>query len=279
MPLPVPVHQRRLVARLEACAAELPLAPAQLSRELRELGRALHAAGLPARAERAEVLARAWSCQASLAGDRGLHLCLVCGASLAAHRAGTLTCTVRCRQALARGRRLSPSQRVARLAGCEPRDCWRTPPQLIQALEAELGPVALDAAATVVDSVAPSWIGPPTGDALQVPWGPRPGWVWCNPPYSRRAGGLLAWVNRAVHQAETWGLVVVLCVPPGIGSAYRQRLVSEAAEVRDLVGRVAFLNPDTGRPGTGNREGSTLALLRPGGAGGARVRSWDWRVP
>lgn len=185
-----------------------------------------------------------------------------CGASLAGRRRQTRTCSAACRVRRHRTARLPRSQRLARELGLEPRDFWRTPPTLIALLVDELGPVALDAAATTEDAIAEAFLTP-ADNALVCEWGPVSGWVFVNPPYSRKGGGLLVWLRRCIDQARRWGCVVVLLAPPGVGSRYRAEALGRGVEVRDLERRLAFIHPDTGRPVAGNREGSTLFIIRP----------------
>ena len=158
---------------------------------------------------------------------------------------------------------MSRSAIYAALFGLEPRDFWRTPPEVIAAIEQEFGPIGLDACAMPDDAVCSGHIGP-ADDCRKVEWGPicRTKLVFVNPPYSRRAGGLLSFMDCAADQSGRWDLTVIVLAPPGVGSAYRRLAVAEGAEIRDLPKRLSFLHPDTGLLVQGNREGSSLFIFR-----------------
>lgn len=73
-----------------------------------------------------------------------------------------------------------------------PRQEWRTPPDLIDAIRATFGPIALDAAANGANTVGADYLGPShqnpkQRDALAADWskaaGPD-GLVFVNPPFS-----------------------------------------------------------------------------------------------
>lgn len=201
--------------------------------------------------------------------------CAACNAPLQGKQ--RRACSEACRLRAWRGHTYDPTQDLAATLGLTWRDFWRTPPELLVALVAEFGPCGLDAAATELDAVAPAWITPQQ-NALTSCWAElaAPGWWWCNPPYSRAGGGLLAWVRRTWEQTQAGpaGQLAILLVPPGVGTQYRVFALAAAPEVRDLDKRQAFLNPKTGRPTRGNREGSSLILFRQGERGPARVRVW-----
>lgn len=158
---------------------------------------------------------------------------------------------------------MSRAAQYSQLFGLEKRDFWRTPPEVLAEIEAEFGAIGLDACALPDDSVAAVCIGPDE-DCRRVEWGPRfsGSIVFLNPPYSRKAGGLLSFVERAADQARAWHLLVILLAPPGVGSRYRSRARELGAEIRDLPGRLSFIHPDTGRPMVGNRDGSSLFIFR-----------------
>ena len=159
----------------------------------------------------------------------------------------------------------------AAMAACfdiEARDLWRTPRAVFEHYNATYGFI-LDAAASELDALAPRWIGPDL-DALQVSWVAAAGGAgqsaWCNPPYSRRAGGLGTWIAKGLEEASR-GLDVVMLVPPNVDASYWS-LVDQAVEDGrarvDLIrGRLAFRDPTTDRPVRGNRGGSAVVHLWP----------------
>lgn len=210
------------------------------------------------------------------AADPVARRCVTCDADLTGRRPHARACSPACRAKAARNAQVPRAERLAARWGLLARDFWRTPPALVAAVAAELGgPFGLDAASAGDDAVAPRWLTP-DDDARAASWAracapgmPR---AWCNPPYSRLGGGLLAWVEAAVR-ARDEGLAVALLVPPSTSTRYWQLLQGEADEVLLLSRRVAFLDPNTGEAQKGNRGDSAVALFRPGARRGL-VRSW-----
>lgn len=282
--------QRRAIELVDRLAA---FAASDWSRHAEDLRRAstlCRREALPIQAERAAQLAQAAEAQAKRAGSQAARAapswCVACGARLVAEAITRRFCGAPCRLRAWRGVWTSPIAAEAAAVGLSVTDLWRTPPELIEALRAELGELVLDAAATARDSVAPRWISP-ADDALKVSWAgflpvldnPQHEWIFCNPPYG---GGLLVWMQHAHVGAQETGRRVVVLAPPGIGSRYRAFAEQHGEEIRDLnTGRLAFLHPETGKPAAGGRDGSSLFLYhplgcRPGG-GPARVYGWSWR--
>ena len=200
-----------------------------------------------------------------------LRVCVSCGESLRGLRHGSVSCSPTCRQRLRRRGPLSRSELLNRVFGLPPKDFWRTPPWFVDELVSRLGPFDLDAAATPQDALAPAWIDP-TEDALTVDWSTRGANVIVNPPYSRLGGdghGLLAWAEAAVR-ARNGGATVAMIVPPAPSTRYHQLLKAEGELLLHPPHRLAFLDPDTGKPVRGNRGDTMAAVLRPGVRGPAR---------
>jgi phage N-6-adenine-methyltransferase len=208
--------------------------------------------------------------------------CLRCGAPLAGRRVDAVTCSAACRAAWRRQGATPRADRLAARWGLLPRDFWRTPPTLVMAVAAELGGAfGLDAASAGDDAVAPRWLTP-DDDALVSSWAvachPEHRRAWCNPPYSKVAGGaggagLLAWVEAGVR-ARDEGLVVAMLVPPSTSTRYWRLAFEQAAEILLCSKRVSFLDPNTGEPDRGNRGDSAILIFRPGQRGPALVRPW-----
>lgn len=204
--------------------------------------------------------------------------CALCGISLSDRRRDSTWCSDRCRKKVARDLAAFgpvPAKRSTMLAakwGLEERDLWRTPPSLVRQVEAYLGQAfALDAASAGDDAVAPTWISPEQ-DALRCAWSdfvPAGSAVWCNPPYSRRAGGLLAWIEAAIRARDA-GLRVALLVPPSVSTRYYQRMQAEACEILLMSRRLSFICPDRGVPIQGNRGDSCIGIFKPRMSGPAR---------
>ena len=180
------------------------------------------------------------------------------------------------------------------------KDTWRTPPELLHALDAEFG-FAVDLAASD-DAVAfpgrlhvPPEAGPQ--GSLGVNWS-----AWCartdrwrqwprlvgflNPPYSTKGGlgrGLLAWHEKAWEESRNGWTTVLLC-PPRPGVTWFWRYALRADEVRYFAQRLEFVDPDPAtKKRRGNTQASCLVIYRPhvplaGWVGGPR-QSWWHRVP
>jgi phage N-6-adenine-methyltransferase len=194
--------------------------------------------------------------------------CGACGERFEAPTRRRRWCSSRCRKRAARG--IPRSVLLSNLYDIEARDLWRTPTWLFAELDREFR-FGLDAAAAgPSDALCPRHLTP-EDDALASSWraacDPAHPTAFCNPPYSRRAGGLLAWAEAMVR-ARDEGLVVVAVVPPAPDTRYHRLLHREAVELRYLP-RLAFLHPDTGQAVSGNRGGSMVAVLTPGRRGPA----------
>lgn len=149
---------------------------------------------------------------------------------------------------------------AAKAWGFSPTDYWRTPPEIIADAARRLGVSGfeLDAAALPLDAVAPAYI-PPWRDGLVVKWGPGP--TWCNPPYSRVAGGIEAWAHKAIAERRA-GVPSALFLPAFVASSWFSDLVDAGARVILYEKRVNCLHPD-GRRSRGVRHDSALFLLSP----------------
>ena len=205
--------------------------------------------------------------------------CHGCGTRLGSVRAGTRCCSGRCRTRVHRWRKSGRWPRAELLAaawGISPRDLWRTPPDLFRQYDEVFG-FGLDCASAGDDALASTFITP-EDNALEVSWNDRlpEGFrsAFCNPPYSRKGGGLLAWVEKALEERDA-GLPSVLLVPPDPSTRYHQLLHQECAELGLTRKRVPFLHPDTGVPTPGNRGASMFAVLLPGHTGPAVHRFLD----
>ena len=158
---------------------------------------------------------------------------------------------------------------------------WGTPPELVAAYLRllQLQRFDLDAAAEQVTRQAERYYGLDGGEgclgdalAASAEWG---GEVWCNPPYGRSVG---RWVEAAHHWALR-GARVHLLVLARVDTAWFQDLVfggQARRRVRFLRGRLAFLDPETRRPGQPCPVPSVLVAFGPG-VGGLEVNGWDWR--
>jgi phage N-6-adenine-methyltransferase len=149
-----------------------------------------------------------------------------------------------------------PHQRNAKRVHAGERDqAYETPWPIVQAIERESGvPFDLDVAALPHNAKAPAYLPPPFG--LRLPWFGR---CWCNPPYEDQE----AWIARAHWWAGQTGATTALLVLASTSALYWRRLVWERAAVDFYEGRVAFIDPSTGKPRPGFSLASALVWVGP----------------
>lgn len=142
----------------------------------------------------------------------------------------------------------------------EQRDLWRTPPALFAALDAEFC-FQLDAAAAPHNSLCNRYITEEQ-DTLITPWADHfisHGYAWLNPPYS----DITPFVKKAASESKNQ-IGTVMLVPSDTSVGWFKEAIQTASEVRFITaGRLAFINPVTGKPSTGNNKGSMLIIWRP----------------
>ncbi|HBL8821913.1 TPA: phage N-6-adenine-methyltransferase [Enterobacter hormaechei] len=140
------------------------------------------------------------------------------------------------------------------------RDLWRTPPALFASLDAEFC-FQLDAAAAPHNALCRKFITAEQ-NTLETPWADYlnvPGYVWLNPPYS----DIMPFVKKAAAES-TNQIGTVMLVPADTSVGWFKEAIQTASEVRLITaGRLAFINPVTGKPVSGNNKGSMLIIWRP----------------
>ncbi|HEM8640849.1 TPA: phage N-6-adenine-methyltransferase [Enterobacter hormaechei] len=140
------------------------------------------------------------------------------------------------------------------------RDLWRTPPALFASLDAEFC-FQLDAAAAPHNALCRKFITAEE-NALETPWADYlnvPGYVWMNPPYS----DITPFVKKAAAESNNQ-IGTVMLVPADTSVGWFKEAIQTASEVRFITaGRLAFINPVTGKPVSGNNKGSMLIIWRP----------------
>lgn len=140
------------------------------------------------------------------------------------------------------------------------RDLWRTPPALFASLDAEFC-FQLDAAAAPYNALCRRFITAEQ-NTLETPWADYlnvPGYVWLNPPYS----DITPFVNKAATESANQ-IGTVMLVPADTSVGWFKEAIQTASEVRFITaGRLAFINPVTGKPVSGNSKGSILIIWRP----------------
>ena len=98
-------------------------------------------------------------------------------------------------------------------------------------------------------------------DCLSCDWSesvPRFSTVWCNPPYSRPK----EFINKAHEQNQKNRIWTAMLLPADTSVSWFslcEQLASEIIFITD--GRISFINPQTGKPKSGNSKGSMLAIF------------------
>lgn len=140
------------------------------------------------------------------------------------------------------------------------RDLWRTPPALFASLDAEFC-FQLDAAAAPHNALCRKFITAEQ-NTLETPWADYlsiPGYVWLNPPYS----DITPFVKKAAAESAKQ-IGTVMLVPADTSVGWFKEAIQTASEVRFITaGRLAFINPVTGKPVSGNNKGSMLIIWHP----------------
>lgn len=166
------------------------------------------------------------------------------------------------------GERIAAALPVKKSAGdyggsktpADQRDLWRTPPALFACLNAEFC-FQLDAAAAAHNALCRKFITAEQ-NTLETPWDDYlsiPGYVWLNPPYS----DITPFVKKAATES-TNQIGTVMLVPADTSVGWFKEAIQTASEVRFITaGRLAFINPVTGKPLSGNNKGSMLIIWHP----------------
>lgn len=140
------------------------------------------------------------------------------------------------------------------------RDLWRTPPALFASLDSEFC-FQLDAAAAPHNALCRKFITAEQ-NTLETPWADYlnvPGYVWLNPPYS----DITPFVKKAATESANQ-IGTVMLVPADTSVGWFKEAIQTASEVLFITaGRLAFINPVTGKPVSGNNKGSMLIIWRP----------------
>ncbi len=166
------------------------------------------------------------------------------------------------------GERIAAALPVKKSAGdyggsntpAEQRDLWRTPPALFACLNAEFC-FQLDAAAAAHNALCRKFITAEQ-NTLETPWADYlsiQGYVWLNPPYS----DITPFVKKAAAESANQ-IGTVMLVPADTSVGWFKEAIKTASEVRFITaGRLAFINPVTGKPVSGNNKGSMLIIWHP----------------
>lgn len=156
------------------------------------------------------------------------------------------------------------------------RDCWRTPPEIFEALNFEFA-FKVDVCASPQNAMLPHFITEQE-NCLTADWYRhsgqinRTGWyAWMNPPYSN----IGPFVQRAAEMSRA-GIGCVMLVMADTSVGWYKTALYTAQEVRFIIGgRLSFINPETEKPGSGNNKGSMLLIWHPFGRGALQVSHVD----
>ncbi|KAA1718400.1 phage N-6-adenine-methyltransferase [Klebsiella variicola] len=166
------------------------------------------------------------------------------------------------------GERIAAALPVKKSAGgyggsktpADQRDLWRTPPALFACLNAEFC-FQLDAAAAAHNALCRKFITAEQ-NTLETSWADYlsiPGYVWLNPPYS----DITPFVKKAAAESANQ-IGTVMLVPADTSVGWFKEAIQTASEVRFITaGRLAFINPVTGKPVSGNNKGLMLIIWHP----------------
>jgi len=158
------------------------------------------------------------------------------------------------------------------------RNAWRTPPEIFAAMSEEFS-FRLDAAASKENALCLKFIDQSNNAIGEYDWLPDPDngigaghYVWCNPPYS----DIGPWVSKAAEQSMLNGIGVVMLVMSDTSVGWYKKAIENCQEVRFITGgRLAFLDPETGKPTGGNNKGSMFLIWHPFAKGDLVVKHVD----
>lgn len=139
----------------------------------------------------------------------------------------------------------------------EHKDCWQTPPEIFNALNAEFN-FKLDAAASEDNALCEQFIAAEQ-NTLETPWSEylQKGYVWLNPPYSNP----LPFVQKAAAENSRHFIGCVMLLPADTSVGWFKEAIKTASEVRLITGgRIKFVSAEDGKPKSRNRNGSTLIV-------------------
>ena len=139
---------------------------------------------------------------------------------------------------------------------------WQTPKGLFNRLDREFG-FNLDAAASADNTLCERYLTKDE-DALGLDPGKWAklanfGSIWVNPPYGR---DVVKWIRRAIRESKEGSRVVVLTFACTETKWFKEAW-DAATEVRFIVGRLKFVNPQTKSVGASAPKGSCLLIFEP----------------
>lgn len=144
-------------------------------------------------------------------------------------------------------------------------DEWRTPKWVWE----PFAPFDLDVAATAENTLAPKFITREM-NALDMDWrdvAPVGSHVWCNPPYSQKAGPLSKWVDTFFFWHSN-GFRITALLPSDTSTRWFQEIwdtltdFQPKLELHFLTPRVRHLDSVTGKPGGSPKFGSLIVEFK-----------------
>lgn len=166
------------------------------------------------------------------------------------------------------------------------KDDWATPPELMAFVRDTYGEPVADLAASRTTAKAPLYFGPDhedphCRDVLSFPFleqepSADPPLLWCNPPYSKEAGGLYRWTMLMRELSEKGYAVAATFFAKTETRAWHENVVW-ARDVWFIRRRLKFIDPATGKPRAGAPQASVLAYWYPGHLAGPTYRNLDLR--
>lgn len=137
-------------------------------------------------------------------------------------------------------------------------DNFQTPEKLYEQLD-RIFNFTLDAACTTDDCKAPRGLYHDKGiNSLEYSWENER--VFCNPPFSKKA----EFIEKAYNEVILGDCPIVVMVLPSNcqDSKAFQKYIKKNFFYETLSGRVAFIDPSTGKPLKGNNSGTTIVYFK-----------------
>jgi len=86
------------------------------------------------------------------------------------------------------------------------------------------------------------------------------GRIFCNPPFSQKA----KWIAKADYEVQEGGCPICVMVLPSLcmDTEAWHKYVEGKYHYEILKGRISFINPDTGKPQSGNNSGTVIVYFK-----------------
>lgn len=162
------------------------------------------------------------------------------------------------------------------MEGLDPRQCWRTPPELWGRMN-RIWQFYMDAAASTQSALCGLWCGPDhphtnRRDGLSADWASR---TYCNPGFSN----ITPWLEKAHNEVRRRGIdLAVVMTHVQTSSRWFCDWAMRSDEIIFLTPRVQFV-PVPGIPASTNSRDNMLVVYRRSVCEPPRpqFRVWNWR--